>query len=125
MHPDVVGMSPKQIERQAPDRRPDRRSTSRKREVHQRSRAAWRCSPTCAPVRERPVPRLLGWLLRLIEQLQGPFTALPMIIYNWAGGAKAEFKTALAPAAIIVLMAITFLCSGVAVFLRNRYDKRW
>ena len=47
-----------------------------------------------------------------------------MIIYNWAGAAKAEFKTALAPAAIIVLMAITFLCNGVAVFLRNRYDKR-
>jgi ABC-type phosphate transport system permease subunit len=38
---------------------------------------------------------------------------------------KAEFKTALAPAAIIVLMAITFLCNGVALFLRNRYDKRW
>jgi ABC-type phosphate transport system permease subunit len=62
---------------------------------------------------------------RGIEQLQGPFTALAMIIYNWAGEAKAEFKTALAPAAIIVLMAITFLCNGVAVFLRNRYDKRW
>jgi ABC-type phosphate transport system permease subunit len=77
------------------------------------------------PVLERPVPRLLGWLLRLIEQLQVSFTALPMIIYNWAGEAKAEFKTALAPAAIIVLMAITFLCNGVAVFLRNRYDKRW
>jgi ABC-type phosphate transport system permease subunit len=44
---------------------------------------------------------------------------------RWAGEAKAEFKTALAPAAIIVLMAITFLCNGVAVFLRNRYDKRW
>ena len=70
-----------------------------------------------------PVPRLLGWCSG-IEQLQGPFTALPMIIYNWAGEAKAEFKTALAPAAIIVLMAITFLCNGVAVFLRNRYDKR-
>jgi hypothetical protein len=36
-----------------------------------------------------------------------------MIIYKWAGDAKAEFKTALAPAAIIVLMAITFLCNGV------------
>jgi phosphate transport system permease protein len=76
-------------------------------------------------VRERPIPRLLGWLLRLIEQLQGPFTALPIIIYNWAGEAKAEFKTALAPATIIVLMAIMFFCNGVAVFLRNRYDKRW
>jgi phosphate transport system permease protein len=55
----------------------------------------------------------------------GSFTALPMIIYNWAGEAKAEFKTALAPVAMIVLMAITFLCNSMAVFLRNRYDKRW
>ena len=38
-----------------------------------------------------------------------------MIIYNWAGEAKAEFKTALAPAAIMALMAITFLCNGAAV----------
>jgi ABC-type phosphate transport system permease subunit len=45
--------------------------------------------------------------------------------HNWAGEAKAEFKTALAPAAVIVLMAITFLCNGVALFLRNRYHKRW
>ena len=28
-------------------------------------------------------------------------------------------------AAIIVLMAMTCLCDGVAVFLRNRFDKRW
>ena len=35
---------------------------------------------------------LLGWLLRLIEPLQGPFTELPMIIYKWAGDAKAEFN---------------------------------
>ena len=38
-----------------------------------------------------------------------------MIIYNWTGEAKEEFKTAFAPAAIIVLMAITFLCNGMAV----------
>ena len=48
-----------------------------------------------------------------------------MIIYNWAGEAKAEFKAAPALAAIIVLVAITFLCNGVAVFLRNRYDNQW
>jgi ABC-type phosphate transport system permease subunit len=76
------------------------------------------------PVRERPAHRP-GWLLRLIEQLPGRVTALPVIICNWAGEAKAEFKTPLAPAAIIVLMAITFLCNGVAVFLRNRYHMRW
>jgi hypothetical protein len=47
-----------------------------------------------------------------------------MIIHNWAGEAKAEFKTALAPAAIIVRMAITFLCNGWAPFLRNRHGER-
>jgi hypothetical protein len=36
--------------------------------------------------------------------------------HTWAGEAKAEFKTALAPAAIIALMAITFLSNGVAPF---------
>ena len=71
-----------------------------------------------------PVPRLLDCCSDY-RAAAGPFTALPVIIYNWAGEAKAEFKTALAPAAIIVLVAITFLCNGVAVFLRNRYDKRW
>jgi ABC-type phosphate transport system permease subunit len=48
-----------------------------------------------------------------------------VIIYHWAGEAKAEFKAALALAAIIVLVAITFLYNAVAVFLRNRHDKRW
>jgi phosphate transport system permease protein len=60
-----------------------------------------------------------------LEQLQGPFTALPMIIFNWAGQAKAEFKRELAPAAIMVLMAVTFACNAIAVLLRNRYDKTW
>jgi len=59
------------------------------------------------------------------DQLQGSFTALPMVIYNWAGEADREFKRALAPAAILVLMAITFLCNLVAVLLRNRYEKNW
>ena len=48
-----------------------------------------------------------------------------MMIYSCAGEAKAQVKTALTPAAIIVLMVITFLCNGVTVFLRDRYDKRW
>ena len=44
------------------------------------------------------------------------FTAQPMIIYNWADEAKAELNTVLAPAAI----PITFLCNGVALFVRKR-----
>jgi hypothetical protein len=42
----------------------------------------------------------------------------------WARQAKPEFKDALAPAAIMVLLAITLLCNLAAVLLRNRYDKR-
>jgi len=44
---------------------PDLRITSRRRDVHRRTRLACRCPPTCAPVRECPVPRLLDWLLGL------------------------------------------------------------
>ena len=46
-----------------------------------------------------------------------------MVIFNWAGEAKAEFKSALAPAAILVLLAVTVLCNAAAVLLRNRYDR--
>ena len=31
----------------------------------------------------------------------------------------------LPPESLRRLHAITFLCNGVAMFLRNRYDKRW
>ena len=57
------------------------------------------------------------------EQIRGDYTALPVVIFNWAGEAKAEFKSALAPAAILVLLAVTVLCNAAAVLLRNRYDR--
>jgi phosphate transport system permease protein len=60
-----------------------------------------------------------------VEQLQGPFTALPMIVYNWARQAQTEFKVDLAAAAIIILIVMTFVCNFAAVLLRNRYEKDW
>ena len=57
------------------------------------------------------------------DQIRGDYTALPVVIFNWAGEAKAEFKSALAPAAILVLLAVTVLCNAAAVLLRNRYDR--
>ncbi len=59
----------------------------------------------------------------LLETVRGDYTALPMIIYNWAGEAKSQFKLELAPAAIIVLLAITLLCNAGAVLLRARYER--
>ena len=60
----------------------------------------------------------------LLEQLRGDYTALPVVIYTWARQAKPAFKTELASAAILVLLAITVLCNLGAVLLRNRYEKR-
>jgi phosphate transport system permease protein len=57
------------------------------------------------------------------DQITGDYTALPVVIYNWAGEAKPEFKSQLAPAAILVLLAVTLFCNAAAVLLRNRYDK--
>jgi phosphate transport system permease protein len=57
------------------------------------------------------------------DQITGDYTALPVVIFNWAGEAKAEFKTQLAPAAILVLLAVTVLCNAAAILLRNRYEK--
>jgi phosphate transport system permease protein len=59
----------------------------------------------------------------LPEQIRGDYTALPVVIFNWAGEAKAEFKSELAPAAILVLLGVTLVCNAAAVLLRNRYDK--
>jgi phosphate transport system permease protein len=54
----------------------------------------------------------------------GPFTALPIQIYQWVRLPQAEFKS-LAAAAIIVLLAILLTMNAFAIWLRNRYQKRW
>jgi phosphate transport system permease protein len=54
----------------------------------------------------------------------GPFTALPVQIYNWTRLPNADF-TALAAAAIIVLLAMILLLNAAAIVLRNRYQRRW
>jgi phosphate transport system permease protein len=57
---------------------------------------------------------------------QGPldeFTVLPIQIFNWVSRPQHEFVIN-AAAAIIVLLAITFLMNGLAVYLRNRWQKK-
>lgn len=60
----------------------------------------------------------------LLEQISGPYTALPTIVYNWAGQPQDEFRS-LTAATIVVLVAVILLVNGTAIFLRNRYDRRW
>ena len=60
----------------------------------------------------------------LVEQLTGPYTALPTIVFNWAGQPQDEFRS-LTAATIVVLVAVILLVNGTAIMLRNRYDRRW
>jgi phosphate transport system permease protein len=60
----------------------------------------------------------------LIEQLTGPYTALPTIVFNWAGQPQDEFRS-LTAATIVVLVAVILLVNGTAIVLRDRYDRRW
>jgi len=58
------------------------------------------------------------------ELFGGSYTALPVIVYDWARKPQDEFR-ALTSAAIIVLLVVTFLANAFAIILRNRYDRRW
>jgi phosphate transport system permease protein len=60
----------------------------------------------------------------IFEQLRGGFTALPLIVYRWSKEPKADFREALAPAAIIALLVVTLACNAIAIILRNRFERR-
>jgi len=54
----------------------------------------------------------------------GPYTALPIIVFDWARKPQDEFRAATS-AAILVLLAVTVIANAFAIFLRNHYDRRW
>jgi len=60
----------------------------------------------------------------LDSMLTGSYTALPMIVYDWARKPQEEFR-ALTSAAIVALLGLTLIVNALAVLLRNRYDRRW
>jgi phosphate transport system permease protein len=56
--------------------------------------------------------------------LMGSFTALPIQIYQWISRPQDEFRL-LAAAGIIVLLVILLTMNAFAIWLRNRYQRRW
>lgn len=52
------------------------------------------------------------------------YSALPMQILNWSVLPNPAFKD-LAAAGIVVMMVILLLVNGVAIWLRNRYERAW
>lgn len=51
------------------------------------------------------------------------FTVLPIQIFNWVSRPQEAFLVN-AAAAIIILLAITFAMNGIAVYLRNRWQRK-
>lgn len=51
------------------------------------------------------------------------FSVLPIQIFNWISRPQHGFLTN-AAAAIIVLLTITFIMNGIAIYLRNKWQKR-
>jgi phosphate transport system permease protein len=56
--------------------------------------------------------------------IMGEFTALPVQIYQWVARPQEEFRV-LAASAIIVLLGILLTLNAFAIWLRNRYERRW
>jgi phosphate transport system permease protein len=58
------------------------------------------------------------------EGLDSSFTVLPIQIFNWISRPQEEFKV-VAAAAIIVLLLILIAMNAAAIYLRNRYQRKW
>lgn len=58
------------------------------------------------------------------EALGGPYTALPTLVYGWAAEPERAFRANTA-AAIIVLLVVLLAVNALAIFLRNRFERRW
>ena len=56
--------------------------------------------------------------------LLGAYTALPIQIFQWVARPQDEFKF-LAAGAIIVLLAMLLTLNAFAIWLRNRYQRKW
>lgn len=58
------------------------------------------------------------------DSLLSAYTTLPIQIFNLLKEPQAELQQ-LAAAAIVLLLAITLLLNSIAIFVRNRFTKRW
>jgi phosphate ABC transporter permease subunit PstA len=70
---------------------------------------------------------LLGALVFITYDPNGlfaGFTTMPIQIFSWASAAQAEFKQ-IAAAMSMLLLVILLSMNGVAIFIRNKFAKRW
>jgi phosphate transport system permease protein len=62
----------------------------------------------------------------LVDKVFGSqgYTALPVLIYDWSKRPQTDFQD-LAAAAILVMMVVLLVVNGVAIAMRNRYERKW
>jgi phosphate transport system permease protein len=60
----------------------------------------------------------------LWAQLSGGFTAMPVVIFSYARQSVAEYRE-LTAAAALVLVVLVLVMNAFAVWLRNRYERKW
>jgi phosphate transport system permease protein len=56
--------------------------------------------------------------------LMSQFTALPLEIYSTTSQSREDFRVA-AAAAIIVLLIMILALNGLAIFIRNKFQRSW
>lgn len=66
----------------------------------------------------------LSFVAFVPESIWSGFTVLPIQIYNWTSRPQAEFHD-IAAAGIIVLLVILFLMNSIAIFIRNKFSRRY
>jgi len=74
-----------------------------------------------APLVVIGIPVILQFLP---NDLLSQFTALPMQIYDWAKRPQEAFQY-VAAAGILVLMIVLLLMNSIAIFIRNKFQKRY
>jgi len=55
---------------------------------------------------------------------EGGYSALPVLIYSYAGRPQEEFHT-LAAAGVLVMLVVLFAINSIAIWLRARYERTW
>jgi phosphate transport system permease protein len=56
--------------------------------------------------------------------LTGEFTAMPIQIFQWISLPRSDFRL-LAAAGIIILLGLLLVMNSFAIWIRNRYQRRW
>ncbi len=58
------------------------------------------------------------------DGLMSSYTVMPIQIYNWISQSREEFQV-LAAALCIILLGILLVMNAFAIYLRNRFQRRW